>query len=287
MNAATKLSSAFLAAHPQEAAQVLQAFPAAEVAPFLEKQAPSQIAAVMENTLPYIAAGILEALDPETAAKALTFLSPEQAIPPLRHLSESDREKILTCVPNATRDSYRSLLQWPAGSAGSAMNPFLLVLTEDMTISEAMRRTRNHRKTAICFPYVVDAKQRLVGSLSISGLMRANPSQTLKDVIERQEIQLLASTSLEMAVRNLNWRSLESIPVVDEEGILLGAIKRETLEKAASRAKISQSHSPLAEGLLSLSELYGRTAIELIPLIARSAFLNEKRENTQGPNGHN
>jgi len=284
MNAATQLSFAYLSSHPQEAANILQRFPSQESALFLSQQSIPNIASVLEHSIPYVSAGYLDAMEPSLAAKAIAKLAPEQAIPPLRHLSKANRERILELLPESRRKWYHSLPQWPAGTAGAAMNPFLLVLTDDLTISEAMKRTRGESKGALFFPYVVDSRQRLIGTLSIRKLMLASPKKTLKDIVDRNGPQMLASTPLEYFIRNLEWRSLESIPVVDEEGILLGAIKRETLEKAASQTASSSPDSSWADGLLGLGELYGKTAIELVPLLAQSTFGTAKRDQAKGEN---
>lgn len=284
MNTATQLSSAYLTSHPREAASILQAFPAQEAALFLSEQNVQSIATVLEHSIPYISAGYLDAMETSLAAKVIVALGPEHAIPPLRHLNEPNRERILELLPQDSKNSYRTLLQWPAGTAGAAMNPFLLVLTDDMTISEAMKRTRRERKDANYFPYVVDSKQRLVGTLSIRKLMLASPRQTLNEIVDRNGPQIIGSTPIEYFIRNLDWKSFESIPVVDEEGILLGAIRRETLEKAASQSSTSNTTSSWADGLLGLGELYGKTAIDLVPLLAQSAFGSTKRDLTKGSN---
>ncbi len=284
MNTATQLSSAYLASYPNEAASILQTFPAREAALFLSEQNLQSIATVLENSIPYISAGYLDAMEPSLAAKVIDALDPEHAIPPLRHLNEPNRERIIDLLSKDSRNSYRALLQWPAGTAGAAMNPFLLVLTEDMKISEAMKRTRSEHKDANYFPYVVDSKQRLVGTLSIRKLMLASPKQTLNEIVDRNGPQILGSTPIEYFIRNLDWKSFESIPVVDEEGILLGAIRRETLEKAASQSSPSNTNSSWADGLLGLGELYGKTAIDLVPLLAQSAFGNSKKDQAKGVN---
>lgn len=286
MNAASQLSSSYLASHPKEAANILQGFPAQEAAAFLNEQSVSHVALVLEYSIPYISGGFISDMDPDLAAKAIIALTPEHAIPPLRHLKESVREKILDSLPANVGNSYRVLLQWPAGTAGAIMNPFFLVLTEDMTISEAMKRTRSERKNVSYFPYVVDSKQRLVGSLSIRELMQASPKQPLKDVVNRDGFQILGSTPIEHIIRGQEWKSLESIPVVDEEGILLGAIRKETMEKAAAYTSTSQASPPWADGLLNLSEYYGRTAIELVPMMIESAFGLTKNEANKRRNDH-
>ncbi len=287
MNAAALLSSAYLASYPQEAAKALQAFPPPEVSQFLSAQSASNIASVLSCSLPYLSAGYLDGMDAGLAAKVIGTLDPERAIPPLRHLGESARERIFDHLPKSTGIGYREILRWPEGTAGAAMNPFLTVLTDDTTIAEAMKRTRSQRKAAFFYPFVVDSKQKLVGAISIRGLMQARPNQTLRDIVEEGGPRVFGSTPLSQAVRTLDWKPHESIPVVDDDGILLGAIRRETLENVATQVSLSPSRLPLADGILSLGELYGQTAIELMPMLAQGALGNPRKKPTDDRNDQN
>lgn len=284
MNAASQLSTSYLTSYPQEAALVLQQFPIQEATQFLNQQSASDISSVLANTIPFLAARYLSGMDVSRAVEAISSLSSEQAVPYLRHMEEDCREKLLDALPQSLGETYRQLLRWPVGAAGSMMNPFLLVLTEEMSVSQAMKHARSGQKAAFYYPYIVDSKQKLVGILSLRKLMQAELKQSLGEIMERKVTRILGSTSIDTLIRTMDWQTFESIPVVDEKNVLLGAIRRDTIKSAASHSAPSQSKPTLVDGLLSLSEFYGQTAIELMPLIAQAAIGLTKRTENKGKN---
>jgi predicted transcriptional regulator len=128
----------------------------------------------------------------------------------------------------------------------------VLALTNDLSIGEAMRQLRRHHQSAHHHIYVVDRAQRLVGVLHIRDLVSRGSKETLADIMRPAHTSLVATSRLASAAAHLAWRKLDTLPVTDDTGVLLGMVRYRQLRRIDSVA----GSGALAGTLLGLGELY-------------------------------
>ena len=99
----------------------------------------------------------------------------------------------------------------------------------------------------IPYIYGVDEHGRLTGVIRLADLLRAHPQETLQSIAKAQIVSIGADQDQELAARILNRYDLMALPVVDEEGRILGVItaddamevlEEETTEDIYKRAGI-------------------------------------------------
>ncbi len=236
MGPTKRLSEAFLQTHPEKAVRVFERYPAREVAALLDRVGASVLAPLLEQALPVLAGEYLVLLDPVRAATALQLLPTDMVLNLLRPLDQGPRESLLAAFPAERRRAFERLLVYPEGTAGSLMNPFAFVLPEELTVAEAMRRVREVGRDRFYFPYVVDREQKLVGLLTVRGLMLAGPDQRLAEVMHRDVVRLPAGATSAHLERVPGWRAYQSLPVVDEDDVLIGAVPYDRLARLESRS---------------------------------------------------
>lgn len=140
---------------------------------------------------------------------------------------------------------------------GDFISPIRTVLQIDETVEEALKNIRKHRMPEkIFYLYVVDADRKLHGVVSTRSLLLSQPHQQMHELLERDVVSISANHTLKEAMEVLTGNRLLALPVVDEEGRLLGIIDIQLyLEEAVDVMKARKSSTDLFQVLgLTLEE---------------------------------
>ena len=159
----------------------------------------------MVHTDPELEADVFEELDPDLAtrlfgdktdaevADVITHMRADDAADAVAELPQARRQKILDLLPAGTRAKVLTLLGFNATSAGGIMGVDFLAAPADVSVDEALRRVRlaeNIQQEALVTIHVVDEANRLVGTVSIIGLLHADPGARLGDVDDSDPVRV-------------------------------------------------------------------------------------------------
>ena len=228
------LTAEFLRGYPDEVAQLLETWPAAELVELFrqEPQDVSALARVLEHLTVGVATHVLDGIDPATSAAMLAHMDPGRATVLLAPLGDDRREQILRRLPASVVTEIRELLSYPADTAGSLMDVDVATVRLDASAGQALARVRAGRTRGIDV-IVVDADGHLMGVLPIDEVALARPEQTVRDLIRRAPTYVLALAPREDVVEELSRSRLSSLPVVDAEQRVVGVIRHSALVRAA------------------------------------------------------
>ncbi len=215
--------------HPVDQGEALLVLTESERSSLLEALAPSETAEIMEEMEPESAAQVSNAMAPESLAQILTQASPDSAADILQLLPEEKAKETLQGIEDW--EEIVSLLQYRKDSAGGVMTPDYPVVKETLTTPNAIDQLRLLGPEAenINSILVVDAQERLVGSLSIARLALARPATVVGDIADHEIISVTADTDQEECARLMERYNLMQLPVVDDEGKLTGVILAEDM----------------------------------------------------------
>ncbi len=157
---------------------------------------------------------LLRSLSPDDQADFFNVLSKEQYDAVLPELAKKEREDLI------------KLASYPEGSAGSVMNTDYIAYPQHLSIKQVLERIRLERtdKEAVYRIYVIDGQRRLVGTLPITDLILTSPEKKLEEVMRAPVVSISVDTDQEEAVYQMARYDLVALPVVDEDGLLLGSI---------------------------------------------------------------
>jgi magnesium transporter len=229
MDLETRLASELVEAHPIDAAQAFERLRPRDVAALLEGLKVSSGAHVLQRMAPTSAAPVLSELDRGRASEILESLPAELGALCLRSMDPSVRDQILATLPGRRARELRSTLSFADGTAGSLMDPEVLALPHDLVVREAVARVREAAGNARYNLYVVDRDQVLVGVINLRELLMARPGERLSSLMRTNVHRLPARADRHAVVTHPGWREVHSLPVVDERGLYLGAIRYRTL----------------------------------------------------------
>jgi magnesium transporter len=220
------------------------------------------VADIIEQIEDQEAAHLAESLSPEVLIQVLAEMEPDEAADLLGDIDAGLRQQVLSQLPEA--DQVRALLRYPDDTAGGLMTSDFYGFPETMT-ARALLRTLKSQPThdeEIPYIYAQDEHGRLTGVIRLADLLRAHPEEPLRTIAKAQVVSIAADQDQELAARLLNRYDLLALPVVDEQGRILGVItaddamqvlEEETTEDIYKRAGILAAkvkHAPTSDILV-------------------------------------
>jgi len=266
MSLEQRLAEELIRRHPERAAVQLEKLGAGDALRTLSRTTPAETARVLQRMTPAFAAGLLAGLEDEAMGAVVEALPLDVAARLVRRLETPRADTALGRLPAARERSLRAMLQFPEGSAGSVMDPDVLALPDELTAGEALQRIREAPERARYNVYVLDGEQRLVGAVNLRELLIARPRSRLADFMVRDPLRLDARADRAQVVAHRGWREVHSLPVVDDQGGYVGAIRYRTLR--ALQESLTASGSRDADTRDALGELFSTGAGALLDALS-------------------
>ncbi|MCK4282928.1 MAG: magnesium transporter [Candidatus Brocadiae bacterium] len=226
---------------------MLTSVPAADVAAVLRELGSDMPAEVFRLLDADFAAEVLDELDEQTvhiiAAAAPTRLreavermEPDEAVDVLEVLPEKQAEAILDAFPQGQATAAERLLTYPPDTAGGLMTTEFVLLYQDVTARKAIEITQRSRETeTVAHLFVADQNDRLVGHLPLQHLVFAPPEQRVGELMEEYPHAVSPDTDQEELVRAATKYDLEVVPVVEDNGKLIGLVTVDDILEAAQQ----------------------------------------------------
>jgi magnesium transporter len=205
---------------PEEQDALLPRLDVEDSADILEELEDSEAAELASRLDTEALARILDEMEPDEAADLLGDIPPAQAIQALSAMEEADEVEPLLAHPDET--------------AGGLMTTPLVTLRQEMTAEEAIAylRALAPDSETVYYLFVVDEENRLVGVVSLRQLIVAPPTARIREIMDTEVIHVHAGADQEEAARLMSRYGLLALPVVDDEGRLLGLITHDDLVDA-------------------------------------------------------
>ncbi|MDX1622614.1 MAG: magnesium transporter [Gemmatimonadota bacterium] len=181
------------------------------------------LAEVDEETWPEL----LETIDGEPGLRRLFGeLEVDDAADILGELSREEARGILARIEPEESREISALMQYDVDSAGGVMTTEIVSVPVNLTADEAIVAVRRKGREVHDFytVYVVDAENRLVGTLSLQDLILAPGETRVGEIMEADTVRVQPLDDQEDVARLIAKYNLVSIPVVDEFDHLLGRV---------------------------------------------------------------
>lgn len=285
MRESPALSEAFAAAHPLEAAQVLERLPAAQTAAYLS-QLPARVAAgVVKRMAPPYSARCAEALDEPTLMALAEMLGPQPTAALLTHLPPDRQAKTLERLPVAVAVAARLLIGYPPETAGAWMEPWPLGLAADMPAEDAAAELKRFDGALHDVVFVVEGEWRLVGMVTAGALLRAQPREPLSHIMRKPAPCVPALAPVASLRATAAWDELPALAVVERGNRLVGALTRVALARALAAARPQPVSQMAGETLTALGSAYWQSvaalaqlAVTLLPAVAPVGAKEDRNE---------
>ncbi len=209
---------------PPDQADLFAELPDEERVALLPHLSPADAADILEKLDDGEAAELAGALPTETIIRIVDQMEPDEAADLLGDIPPAQAQAVLAGLEDP--DEVRPLLLHPDDSAGGLMTTEFLVLRRRMTAADAIAALRAWQPdaNATYYLFVVDARGRLCGVVSLRRLIVADPATPIAEIMDPDVISVPVGTDQEECARLMSRYDLLALPVVDAEGVLLGVI---------------------------------------------------------------
>ena len=231
MTLSDELRARYLERHPAEAARLVEAAP--ELMEAIADSPTSSLATFFDRVDPASMPELFLALPEPRQGPLLESLSIRASLTLLRALETDQREALLNRLPKSLGRELRDLLEFPYGTAGGYMDRPIAQFRTDMTVAEALERLRrsSHRRQRSL--YVVDQDNRLAGRVDVQDMALAAGETRLSVLLNPVEGVANLTTQREELVAIFDETRVDSIPVIDPDGQLIGVVRSASLFQAA------------------------------------------------------
>lgn len=222
----------------RQAGRLINSLHPAEIGNFLESLPPAKRNFVWELVDTDIEGEVLVELNEEVRGKLIRNMDNEELLAALdglevddladliMELPESLNAQVLWSMDQQDRDRLRTVLAYAEDTAGGLMNTDTVTVRPDVTLEVVLRYMRQRKdvpKGTDLF-FVVDRNDCYLGSLSIGTLIANDPRILVSELIDTELQGIPAETPASAVASLFEDRDLNSAPVVNDEGRLLGRI---------------------------------------------------------------
>ncbi len=167
---------------------------------------------------------LLEAQNTRRVSSLIDTLDTDDAADVLADLPEPLVAQILPGLED--EEELRELLEYGEETAGGLMEAEYVTVKPTQTVAEATEEVRRLAETVdpVYAVYVVDAADRLLGIVHLKTLLLSRNTTLIEQIMDRDYVFVGPHTDQEDVARLMERRDLNVLPVVDEEGELLGRI---------------------------------------------------------------
>ena len=170
---------------------------------------------------------ILKNLSAKEIAEEVEELDTDDAADIISELSEARQEAVISQIEDEEHKAeIKELLAYDEDSAGGLMAKELVKVYETWTVAGCVREMRRQAEnvTRVHSIYVTDKEGKLKGRLSLKDLLTASEKTKISEIYIPKVDSVTINTEGEEVARIMQKYDLEAIPVIDENGLLVGRI---------------------------------------------------------------
>ena len=180
---------------------------------------------------------IIRSLPEEKAAELLNALQPDDRTAFLSELSGSAVKELLKVLTPEHRAKTLELLGYAEDSVGRLMNPDYVAIKMNETCQGVLDIIRQRGKATenLNFLFVIDDKGVLIDDINIKDFLVVEPGTTVAQIMDHHFIALNVNDAQNLAIKMFRNNSRYALPVIDNNGILLGIVTLDDVLRLAEQ----------------------------------------------------
>jgi magnesium transporter len=212
--------------HPADIAEILEDLSHNEQKALIESLDDETAAQALSEIPTKMQADLLESIPPEKAADIVEEMPPDEAADVLNQLPPETSAGLLADMEKEEANEVRELLGFEENTAGAIMTTEYAVAEDSATVEGAIQALKNFEGPveAVHMIYLVDKNVVLTGAVPIARIVLAEAGTPLTELVTEPPISVQAQEDAKSVIDLFHKYNLISLPVVDEEGHLLGIV---------------------------------------------------------------
>lgn len=216
--------------HVEDLADIVSELDADEAAELLARLPAEDAAPIFERLDEHEQGELVEQMPAESIAEIASEMAADDRADLFSALSEERGSQLFEALqkvnPEAAQE-VREIEKWPETSAGHLMTPDFVHVSPRVRVSEALDVVRNRarqRDEAVYVVYALMEENKLAGVASLRDLLVADADQGFAEIMRTNVISVPPTMDQEEVARRMAKYDLNVIPVVADDGRLLGVI---------------------------------------------------------------
>jgi magnesium transporter len=215
--------------HPEDLADIIGDLDADEAAELLARLPAEEAAPIFERLDEHEQGELAEQMPAEQIAEIASEMAPDNRADLFSVLPDEVGEQVFEALkkvdPEAAQE-VRDIEKWPDTSAGHLMTTDYVAVSPRMHAAEAMEIVRQRAREREQFVYVVYVldQDKLAGVVSLRDLLITDPSHGIAELMRTNVLSVPPTMDQEEVARRMAKYDLNAIPVVADDGKLLGVI---------------------------------------------------------------
>lgn len=185
-----------------------------------------------------------EVIPPKALAQLVGEMPADERTDLFKRLDQEQQDRLLPALAHGEREDIRKLSAYQEGTAGALMTSDYAMLRADMNVGQALYTLRQEAPDAetIYQSYVVDEQRRLKGVISLRSLILADTSEKITDLMTTTVVSGEVQEDQEDIARKITRYDLIALPIVDEQGALVGIVTHDDAMDVVSEEATDDFH---------------------------------------------
>lgn len=228
---ASHLRDRFVREHAPDAVELIEKHP--DAMETLVDASTEALVELAERLDPQALHNLFATLPAERKAELLSQVSIRTSLIIMKGLDTEQRETFLAALPEKTREDIIKIQSFPEDMAGHYTESVYAFYTEADTVESALdklKRSKAHRTRSL---YLVDNAGALIGRVDLQDIALAQPDTLLSALLHPVSGFAALTTPRSELIDIFSRYRVDSIPVLDPDGRLVGVVRYGSLFQAA------------------------------------------------------
>jgi magnesium transporter len=211
---------------PYDMAVLYSQLPAKHHPRLLQYMSSKDIASLIQELEQAEQLDILRKLDPGKLSDVMDLMENDDLADLLGELPAAESAGLLSVMNQEEKQTVQNLMQYPRETAGGMMTNRYVWIRKHFTVREAIDKLKVFADLAenLYYLYVIDESRKLVGVVSYRDLLLADIDDLIDNVMYSRVIAAHVSMDQEEVARIIERYDFISLPVVDDDGKLVGIV---------------------------------------------------------------
>ena len=195
---------------------------------------------------PEVRKSVFKGMSIKRIAELLGNMSYHEAATILTLMPSIENEEILRLMRKESAENIKKILSYDRRSAGAIMSTEFLTIPDYFTVRQviAFLRKKMPSPNRIHYFYVKNRDNGLMGVISLRDIVLANPRAKVISLIKKNIITVRINTPVEEVFNLMNKYKLLALPVLSNEGKILGVIRMRNALNALIPQSVKRQRIP-------------------------------------------
>ena len=217
--------------HPADLADILENLDASSRKEIFESLDEDLAADTLEEIEQEYKSSIIKNLSEAKAVEVLENMPNDEIADILDELNDEEREKILVNLETEDAEEVKELLKYEDETVGSIMSKDFISFNLDITIGEIIEilRESNPEDEELNSIFIKDEDERVIGVIELKHLILNDSNVKAKEIMDENINIIRHNEDINEAIEIAAKYDLLSIPVVDNNDVLIGIVNTHDL----------------------------------------------------------